>query len=85
MTVDLFGLWPLIQGAGGADSSELTVEAPGAHAVHDEVVEADVRAEVRQMLETKSNARLDAGDPHQALRIASQLRVDLLIPDVVSR
>jgi ABC-type Fe3+/spermidine/putrescine transport system ATPase subunit len=56
-------------------------------ALHDLVVddEADIRAEVRQMLETKSDALLDAGDPHQALRIASQLRVDLLIPDVVSR
>jgi CheY-like chemotaxis protein len=45
--------------------------------------EDDIRALVRQMLEAQGYVVLDAGDPHQALRIASQQPVDLLLTDVV--
>ncbi len=45
--------------------------------------EADIRAVVRQMLEARGYVVLDAGDPHEALRLAGQQQVDLLLTDVV--
>lgn len=45
--------------------------------------EADIRAVVRQMLESKGYIVFDAGDPNQALRIAAQEPVDLLVTDVI--
>ena len=45
--------------------------------------EADIRAVVRQMLIAEGYVVLDAGDPHQALRMAGQQAVDLLLTDVV--
>jgi CheY-like chemotaxis protein len=45
--------------------------------------EADIRAVVRQMLTAEGYIVLDAGDPHQALRLAAQEPVDLLLTDVV--
>ncbi|MGH7301505.1 MAG: response regulator [Candidatus Rokuibacteriota bacterium] len=45
--------------------------------------EDDIRVVVRQMLEAKGYAVLDAVDPHEALRIAAQQPVDLLLTDVV--
>jgi DNA-binding response OmpR family regulator len=38
---------------------------------------------VRKMLEAKDYTVLDTGDPHQALRIATQQPVNLLLTDVV--
>ena len=45
--------------------------------------EDDIRAVVRQMLTAEGYIVLDAGDPHQALRLAGQQPVDLLLTDVV--
>jgi len=45
--------------------------------------EDDIRTVVRQMLERKGYAVLDAVDPHEALRIAARQPVDLLLTDVV--
>jgi len=45
--------------------------------------EDDIRAVVRQMLTAEGYIVLDAGDPHQALRLAGQQHVDLLLTDVV--
>ncbi|MGH7398794.1 MAG: response regulator, partial [Candidatus Rokuibacteriota bacterium] len=45
--------------------------------------EDDIRVVVRQMLEAKGYAVLDTVDPHEALRIAAQQPVDLLLTDVV--
>ncbi len=45
--------------------------------------EAGIRAVVRGMLEAKGYAVLDTADPHQALRIATQQPVHLLLTDVV--
>lgn len=45
--------------------------------------EADIRVVVRQMLEAQGYVVLDAGDPHEALRMAAQQHVDLLLTDVV--
>jgi len=45
--------------------------------------EADIRAVIRQMLEQQGYSVLDAGDPHHALRLASQHPIDLLITDVI--
>jgi two-component system cell cycle sensor histidine kinase/response regulator CckA len=45
--------------------------------------EDDIRAVVRQMLAAEGYVVLDAADPHQALRLAGQQHVDLLLTDVV--
>ena len=45
--------------------------------------EADIRAVVRGMLTTKGYTVLDTGDPQQALRLATQQPVHLLLTDVV--
>ena len=45
--------------------------------------EDDIRAVVRQMLAAEGYVVRDAADPHQALRLAAQEPVDLLITDVV--
>jgi DNA-binding response OmpR family regulator len=45
--------------------------------------EDDIRVVVRQMLTAEGYIVLDAGDPHQALRLAGQQHVDLLLTDVV--
>jgi two-component system, cell cycle sensor histidine kinase and response regulator CckA len=45
--------------------------------------EDDIRTVVRKMLEAKDYTVLDTGDPHQALRIATQQPVHLLLTDVV--
>jgi DNA-binding response OmpR family regulator len=45
--------------------------------------EDDIRAVVRQMLAADGYLVLDAGDPNQALRLAAQQPVDLLLTDVV--
>jgi CheY-like chemotaxis protein len=45
--------------------------------------EDDIRIVVRKMLEAKGYTVLDTGDPHQALRIATQQPVHLLLTDVV--
>ncbi len=45
--------------------------------------EDDIRAVVRQMLAADGYLVLDAEDPHQALRLAAQQHVDLLLTDVV--
>ena len=45
--------------------------------------EEDIRAVVRQMLTTAGYLVLDAEDPNQALRLAGQQHVDLLLTDVV--
>lgn len=45
--------------------------------------EDDIRVVVRKMLEAKGYTVLDAGDPHQALRIVTQQPVHLLLTDVV--
>jgi DNA-binding NtrC family response regulator len=45
--------------------------------------EEDIRAVVRQMLAADGYLVLDAGDPNQALRLAAQQPVDLLLTDVV--
>jgi two-component system cell cycle sensor histidine kinase/response regulator CckA len=45
--------------------------------------EAEIRAVMRGMLEAKGYAVLDTADPHQALRIAAQQPVHLLLTDVV--
>jgi DNA-binding response OmpR family regulator len=45
--------------------------------------EDDIRAVVRQMLAAEGYVVLDAGDPHQALRMAGRQNVDLLLTDVV--
>jgi CheY-like chemotaxis protein len=45
--------------------------------------EGDIRTVVRKMLETKGYTVLDAGDPQQALRLATEQPVHLLLTDVV--
>jgi len=45
--------------------------------------EEDIRAVVRQMLTAEGYLVLDAEDPNQALRLASEQPVDLLLTDVV--
>jgi DNA-binding NtrC family response regulator len=45
--------------------------------------EDDIRTVVRKMLEAKGYTVLETGDPHQALRIATQQPVHLLLTDVV--
>lgn len=45
--------------------------------------EDDIRVVVRQMLAAEGYVVLDAGDPHQALRMAAEHHVDLLLTDVV--
>ena len=45
--------------------------------------EEDIRTVVRQMLAAEGYVVLDAEDPHQALRLAGQQHVDLLLTDVV--
>ena len=45
--------------------------------------EDDIRAVVRQMLTADGYLVLDAEDPNQALRLAGQQHVDLLLTDVV--
>ncbi len=45
--------------------------------------EPDILAVVRGILETKGYTVLDTGDPHQALRWATQRTVDLLLTDVI--
>ncbi|HYB69661.1 MAG TPA: response regulator [Candidatus Bathyarchaeia archaeon] len=45
--------------------------------------EADIRAVVRGMLAAKGYTVLDTGDPQQALRLATQQPVHLLLTDVV--
>jgi len=45
--------------------------------------EEDIRTVVRQMLTGAGYLVLDAEDPNQALRLASQQHVDLLLTDVV--
>jgi two-component system cell cycle sensor histidine kinase/response regulator CckA len=45
--------------------------------------EEDIRMVVRQMLAADGYVVLDAGDPNQALRLAGQQHVDLLLTDVV--
>lgn len=45
--------------------------------------EDDIRAVIRQMLAVEGYTVLDAADPHQALRLAGQQHVDLLLTDVV--
>jgi DNA-binding NtrC family response regulator len=45
--------------------------------------EPDIRAVVRGMLTAKGYTVLDTGDPQQALRIATQQAVHLLVTDVV--
>jgi hypothetical protein len=45
--------------------------------------EEDIRAVVRKMLEAEGYTVLDAGDPQQALRLATQQPVHLLLTDVV--
>jgi CheY-like chemotaxis protein len=45
--------------------------------------EDDIRAVVRQMLAREGYVVLDAADPNQALRLAAQTPVDLLLTDVV--
>jgi CheY-like chemotaxis protein len=45
--------------------------------------EDDIRTVVRKMLEAKGYTVLDAGDPQQALRLATQQPVHLLLTDVV--
>jgi DNA-binding response OmpR family regulator len=45
--------------------------------------EDDIRAVVRQMLTAEGYLVLDAEDPNQALRLAGQQHVDLLLTDVV--
>lgn len=45
--------------------------------------EEDIRTVVRQMLAADGYVVLDAGDPNQALRLAGQQHVDLLLTDVV--
>ena len=45
--------------------------------------EADIRTVVRKMLEAAGYTVLDAGDPQQALRLATQQPVHLLLTDVV--
>jgi two-component system cell cycle sensor histidine kinase/response regulator CckA len=45
--------------------------------------EDDIRAVVRQMLTAEGYLVLDAEDPNQALRLASEQHVDLLLTDVV--
>lgn len=45
--------------------------------------EDDIRVVVRQMLEAKGYVVIDTVDPHEALRIAAQQPVDLLLTDVV--
>jgi DNA-binding response OmpR family regulator len=45
--------------------------------------EDDIGAVVRQMLAAEGYVVRDAADPHQALRLAAQEPVDLLITDVV--
>ncbi|HSE03004.1 MAG TPA: response regulator [Methylomirabilota bacterium] len=45
--------------------------------------EDDIRAVVRQMLSREGYVVLDAADPNQALRLAAQAPVDLLLTDVV--
>jgi two-component system cell cycle sensor histidine kinase/response regulator CckA len=45
--------------------------------------EDDIRAVVRQMLTADGYTVLDAEDPNQALRLAGQQHVDLLLTDVV--
>jgi hypothetical protein len=45
--------------------------------------EADIRAVVRGMLAAKGYTVLDTGDPQQALRLATQQAVHLLLTDVV--
>jgi len=45
--------------------------------------EDDIRAVVRQMLTAERYTVLDAADSHQALRLAGQQHVDLLLTDVV--
>jgi CheY-like chemotaxis protein len=45
--------------------------------------EPDIRVVVRRMLEGAGYVVLDAGDPHEALRMAAQQHVDLLLTDVV--
>ena len=45
--------------------------------------EDDIRTVVRQMLEAKGYVVQDTGDPQEALRMAAQQPVDLLLTDVV--
>jgi two-component system, cell cycle sensor histidine kinase and response regulator CckA len=45
--------------------------------------EEDIRTVVRQMLAADGYVVLDAEDPNQALRLAGQQHVDLLLTDVV--
>ena len=45
--------------------------------------EEDIRVVVRQMLAAEGYLVLDAEDPNQALRLAGQQHVDLLLTDVV--
>ena len=45
--------------------------------------EEDIRTVVRQMLAAEGYLVLDAEDPNQALRLAGQQHVDLLLTDVV--
>ena len=45
--------------------------------------EEDIRTVVRQMLAAEGYVVLDAEDPNQALRLAGQQHVDLLLTDVV--
>jgi DNA-binding response OmpR family regulator len=45
--------------------------------------EEDIRTVVRQMLTADGYVVLDAGDPNQALRLAAEQPVDLLLTDVV--
>ena len=45
--------------------------------------EAEIRMVVRKMLESRGYVVLDAGDPHEALRLATGQQVDLLVTDVV--
>jgi CheY-like chemotaxis protein len=45
--------------------------------------EPDIRSVVRGMLEAQGYTVLDTGDPHQALRWATQQPIDLLLADVI--
>ena len=45
--------------------------------------EPDIRAVVRGMLTTRGYTVLDTGDPQQAIRMATQQAVHLLVTDVV--
>ncbi len=43
----------------------------------------DIRAIARQGLATRGYVALETGDPHEAIRIAKEQRIDLLLTDVI--